>query len=189
MRHGHGDADALLGGDLGARLEAWAADARVREAADARARERWLRSAAAHDATFVGVLVDLAEAGTTAVVRTTTSRRHRGVVRAVTEECAVLRTDALGDVVLALTGIAEVRPEHGARSDGTRRAPLDLTLAEVLDRLAPDRPRVGMTLAGGEALAGELRTVGRDVVTLLLDGQPRSTAYVRVGAIVEAWLA
>src|SRR5215213_6343157 len=42
-------------------LERWAADARAREAADARVRERWLRAQAAEDASLAGVFLALAE--------------------------------------------------------------------------------------------------------------------------------
>jgi hypothetical protein len=40
----------------------------------------------------------------------------------------------------------------------------------------------------GESLSGELRAVGTDVVTLLLDGPGRATAYVAASAVSEAVL-
>src|SRR4051794_41889772 len=42
-------------------LERWAADARAREAAEARVRERWLRSQAEEGASLAGILLALAE--------------------------------------------------------------------------------------------------------------------------------
>jgi hypothetical protein len=58
-------------------------------------------------------------------------------------------------------------------------------LVEVLAGLAPERPRV-VLVAGGELAAGELRSVGADVVTLRLDGDPTSLCYVAAAAISEA---
>src|SRR3954449_10120436 len=52
---------ARLSGGMDGDLERWAADARAREAADARVRERWLRAQAAEEASLAGVLLALAE--------------------------------------------------------------------------------------------------------------------------------
>ncbi|MBA2283054.1 MAG: hypothetical protein H0W25_17730, partial [Acidimicrobiia bacterium] len=62
------DPSSADGQDLLARLAAWAAAARVDEAAAARSRERWLRQAADEGASFTGVLLDLAERGAPVVV-------------------------------------------------------------------------------------------------------------------------
>jgi hypothetical protein len=62
----------------------------------------------------------------------------------------------------------------------------DLELAEMLSALVADRPRVLIvTAADSEGIAGELRSVGRDVVTMLLDGDPRASAYIAIAAIAE----
>ena len=57
-------------------VERWAAEVRARDAADARVRERWLRRSAEEEAELAGVLLDLAERGVTAVVTTSSGRRH-----------------------------------------------------------------------------------------------------------------
>ena len=63
---------------------------------------------------------------------------------------------------------------------------LDVGLAEALTVLAEDRPRVlVVTMADAEGLAGELRAVGADVLTLRLDGVGRPTAYVPIPSIAE----
>nr|MBA3268429.1 hypothetical protein [Acidimicrobiia bacterium] len=56
-------------------VERWAAEARARDAADARLRERGLRRQAEDEAVFVGLLVDLAERGVGVLV-TTSGGRH-----------------------------------------------------------------------------------------------------------------
>lgn len=181
-----GPGDGLLD-----RLDRWAADARADHAVAARAREGFLRRTAAEDATFAGVLVDLAERGGPVLVALAGGRRHRGVVRAVGADFVGLRTAQGGDVLAALAGVVSVRAD--GRDDpvaGDRAVEVAAGLAEVLAVLAEDRPRV-LVVAGGDpdGLAGELRSVGRDVLVLRLDGADRPTAYVRIANLVEVSLA
>ena len=177
----------LGGPDLLARLAEWAAAASADAASAARARERWLRRAADEDATFAGVLLDLAERGATVVVTGRAGRRHRGIVRAVATDFVGIQTDTGGDVLLTFAGIASVRPEPGAAAPlGDRAVAVDVGLAEVLAAVADDRPRLlVVTLADAEGLAGELRAVGRDVLTLRLDGADRTPSYVPVASLAE----
>jgi hypothetical protein len=181
----------LLGGpDLAARLERWVADARTADAAAARARERWLRLQADESATFAGVLVDLAEQATPVLIQGRAGRRHRGAIAAVATDFCALRTSAERDVLLAFTGIASVRPDsRGPGPIGDRVVRAEIGMAEMLSVLAADRPRVLIvTNADTEGLAGELRSVGRDVVTVRLDGDTRASAYVAIASIAEVSL-
>jgi hypothetical protein len=178
----------LLGGpDLAARLERWVADARSADAAAARARERWLRLQADESATFAGVLVDLAERGTPVVIHGRAGRRHRGSISAVAADFCALRTSAGRDVLLAYTGIGSVRPDSRRPGPiGDRVVHAEIGIAEMLSVLAADRPRVLIvTAADAAGVAGELRSVGRDLVTVRLDGESRAAAYVAITAIAE----
>ena len=181
----------LLGGpDLAARLERWVADARSADAAAARARERWLRLQADESATFAGVLIDLAERGTPVVIHGRAGRRHRGTIAAVAADFCALRTSGGRDVLLAYAGIGSVRPDsRGPGSIGDRVVHAQIGMAEMLSVLAADRPRVLIvTTADAAGVAGELRSVGRDVVTVRLDGEPRAAAYLAITAIAEVSL-
>jgi hypothetical protein len=180
----------LGGPDLLARLAAWAAAASADAASAARARERWLRQAADEEATFAGLLLDLAEHGGPVVVGGRAGRRHRGVVRAVGTDFVGLRTEQGGDVLLAFAGIASVRPEPGAQpAVGDRPVSVDIGLVEALAVLAEDRPRVlVVTMADADGVAGELRSVGRDILSLRLDGA-RTPAYVPMASVAEVRLA
>ena len=181
-------AAGLLGGpDLAARLERWVADARTADAAAARSRERWLRLQADESATFAGVLVDLAERGTPVVVQGRAGRRHQGSISAVALDFCALRTNGERDVLLAFAGIGSVRPDSRRPSPvGDRVVRADIGMAEMLSVLAADRPRVLIvTTADATGIAGELRSVGRDVATVRLDGDPRAAAYVAISAIAE----
>jgi hypothetical protein len=185
-----GDRKLLGGDDLLARLDRWVSDARTDEAAAARARERWLKQAAEESATFAGILLDVAERAVPVVVVARGERRHRGVIAAVAADFCILRTPTGHDVLLALAGIASVRIDATSSAPtGDRAVHVDLGLAEALAALAADRPRVlVVTGAGTDGVAGELRAVGIDVVTVRLVGDPASNAYVPIPAIIEVTL-
>ena len=181
-------AAGMLGaGDLGARLERWVAEARSTDAAAARARTHWLRVQSEQSATFAGVLVDLAERSSPVVIHTRAGRRHRGVIALVAADFCAVRTDGGLDVFVGYCGIGSVRPDpHTAGPSGDRVVRAELTLAEMLSIVGAERPRVlVVTTVDDEGLAGELRSVGRDVVTVRLDGPARATAYVPIGTIAE----
>jgi hypothetical protein len=177
--------------DLTRRLAEFAAAVRVDGAAAARAREGFLRRTAPEEATFGGVLVDLAERGAPVLVVGTGGRRHRGVLGAVGADFVGLRTSGGRDVLLAHRGIASVMPDgRGTEATGDRATSLPFGLGEALAVLAEDRVRVlVVTVPGDEGLAGMLASVGRDVVAVQLDGTDRRTAYVALASIAEVSVA
>jgi hypothetical protein len=182
----------LLGGDLTARLERFAAAARVDEAARGRARERWLRRAASEEATVRGVLVDLAERRAPVAVHTTAGRAHNGEICAVGGDFVALRTRAGTDVLVACDAVVAVRTRPGAPvATGDRPLRLGIDLAQVLDRLAAERERVLLVPRSGadaSAVAGVLVAAGHDVLTVRLDGDPPATAYVPAATVGEVAL-
>jgi hypothetical protein len=159
-------------------------EARADDAAAARQRARWLSQADEDDASLLGTLIDLAERTSTVTVQTDVAGAHHGIVRLVGADFVVLGGDS-GETWLSLSGVVVVRPHaderHGAAVG--RQSGIDLGMAEALARIAPDRPRVALTLAGGVKLAGELRSVGRDVATLLVEGGARELAYVSLSSL------
>ena len=181
--------DGLLGGDLLGRLEAWAATARVEDAARRRSQERWLRQMAEEEATLAGVLADLGERNVPIVLRTGADRSHQGVVRVVGEDFAGLRTST-GDVVVAFAAIGVVRHVPGERPVvGDRTIRTGLTIVDVLGALLAERERVLLvTRDGSDAIAGELRSVGQDVVVVRPDVDRRASVYVRLDSIAELML-
>lgn len=173
-----------------ARLDRWVADARVDDSAAGRAKERWLQAAAEADATFGGVLLDLAERGGAVTVGLAAGRRHQGVVEVIGGDFAALRLAQGGEVLVTMAAIASVRTAPRAdQALGERVTTTGLRLADVLAELAAERARVLLVTDGGaDSVAGELRAVGRDVITLRADGEPTTTAYVRLGAVAEVVL-
>lgn len=170
--------------DLVGDITRWLAEQRADAAAASRARERWLRQAAAEEALVAGVLLDLAERAATVVVQGVATRTHRGAVRAVGEDFVALRTGN-GDVLLPFDAIGALR----ADATGSRGAPagdrvpaLDIAFAEAVAAVAGDRPRVLVVGRDGSGLSGELRSVGRDVATLRLAD---ATYYVPLASVAE----
>jgi hypothetical protein len=186
------DRPDLFGGTSGllGRLDAWAAEVRADEAVASRAREAFLRRTAGEDATFAGIVLDLAERGAPVLI-TVGRRRHRGTVGTVGSDFCALRTPEGRLVFVAFGGIASVRPEGRApAAGGDRPVRVGAGLVEALAVVAEDRPRVLVTLAGDDqGLAGTLRSVGRDLLVLQLDGADRPMAYLPAANVVEVSIA
>jgi hypothetical protein len=179
----------VLGEGLDARIDKWAADARVDEAARRRARERWLRHQAEEEGSLAGVLADVAERGVPVAMLVRGGRQHRGEVRVVGTDFVALRSGAT-DVIIAIAAVTSVRTRQGEASTlGDRSITSSLRLVDVLAGLAAERAAVLLVMAGGDdAVAGVLGSVGRDVVGVRLADGPAVTAYVPIGAIVEVVL-
>ncbi len=194
-----------MGGDIGSWLdfddiERWAAEARARDAVDARQRERWLRRQAEDEAAFASLLLGLAERRVAAIVTTTGGRHHVGRIEAVGADFAALGAAGGRITMVSLAAVAAVRvadaaearrhrdhrrsepaadarPDHGERTIG-------VVMSDVIGHAVERRPRV-QVFAGGAQLGGELRAVGADVVTLHTDGDPPGLLYVRLASVSE----
>jgi hypothetical protein len=182
-----GDLAGVLGGGLDGRLERWAAEARVDEAARARSRERWLRRQAEESTTVAGVLADLRDTGATVAVQTR-GGTYQGVVRAVGADFVALTPVAGGhaEVVVALAALEHVRTRPGVPAVvGDRPVTAGGCLADVVAGLAEDRAMVQVITGSGEVVAGEVTTVGLDVVTLRTPTRPPGVVYVPLAAVGE----
>ena len=89
-------------------LERWAADARARDAADSRVRERWLRAQAEDDASLDDVLLSLAEHEVAIVLTTIDGRRHYGQMVGVGVDFCALRAAGGATTLIALAVLGEV---------------------------------------------------------------------------------
>jgi len=177
------EADALV-----AAFTAWAAGERVRDAAAARNRERWLRQQASEAATWVGALVDLAERHHPASLLVG-GHWLGGRIASVAADFAILEDAGGRPLLVALHHVSAVRAEGsaagagpaagvgsaagagsaagvGSAATGDREPALRLTMADALSALGADRAAVALTLAGGQTVRGELAGVGADVLTL-----------------------
>ncbi|MGM0818117.1 MAG: hypothetical protein ACQETV_01845 [Actinomycetota bacterium] len=165
---------------------------RAAEAARDRARSRRLREQAAEEGTLAGALRRLADQRLPVAVHTVAGARHQGVLVGVGADYCALRAPGGWPRYLALAAIASVRPAAeaaavtvegaGAPDRGQRLAP---TLAEMLGRLAPERPEVTLrTGTDPDAVRGVLRSVGVDVCEVDLAGLP-GRALVRLAAVDE----
>ena len=184
-------------------LERWAAEARAREAAEARVRERWLRTQAEEGARLGLVLAGLAERRAEVVVTTIGGRTVPGRLTGVGQDFVAV--ERAGVTLVALHAVAWLResPGHAPRSspatgpdeeldaDGAEDRGLGregvgpgASLAGVLAQAVAHRPRVTV-VTDAASLTGELRTVGLDVLVLRTPGEPPSLAYVRLRSLYE----
>ena len=164
-------------------LERWAADARAREAADARVRERWLRAQAEEEASLAGLLLALAERREVVVVTTTSGRRHRGTLTGVGGDFAAIEATGGTTTLLVLGAVTDVRVVEGMATTSGEAAALDVRLADVLAQAAGQRPRVSVQ-AGVNPVVGDLWAVGSDLLTVWTDGAAR-VAYVALTSVSE----
>lgn len=178
---GIGDDDFVLA------LARMAAEVAADESARDRVRERTLRSVAEEEATLIGIVVDLAERQSPVVVRTLAGRAHRGTIMATGRDFLVVRDEPRAPVFVPLHGVASLRPSGTVDHDaaGARPSPLGTTFSAILVALAAERPRVQITAAGDEPVAGTLQSTGIDVVTLRLDGPGRIMAHVPIASVAE----
>jgi hypothetical protein len=183
--------DDVLGGNLGARLEQWAADARIDHSARRRMRERWLRQQAEEEGHLIGAVTDLGERAVPTSVHTLSGRVHHGRIRFVGRDFLAIAGEPSGEVFVALDAVASVRSRPGRPATiGDRTVSTRLHLAEVLAGLAAQRERVLLVTGHhASAIAGTLLAIGHDVVTLRLEGADHAgTAYVPLAAISEVIL-
>lgn len=178
MPSGTGGHDA----DLAALVAELSAD----EAALARSRAHWLTRQAAAEGTFAGILRDLAERGRPVLVHLHNGRLHRGAATVVGTDFVVIRTPGGRDVAVTLSAISSVRTLPGEPgTTGDRFVPASTTLVEMLSILGEERARVLVIgFDPGQAIGGELRAVGRDVLTIRLGGDG-GTAYVALDSVAE----
>jgi hypothetical protein len=165
-------------------LDRFLDEARLAEAALARQQERWLRQVDEDDASLVGTLVDLAERGSTISIETEPGVIHRGIVRLVGQDFCVVRSER-EETWIAYEALAVIRPdtsEQHAPASGNRVA-ADIRLVDGLAMILADRPRLTLLARGSARLAGALVGVGRDVVSLRLDGPEGQLAYVPAASL------
>lgn len=187
-------------------LERWAADARARDAAGARVRDRWLQAQGADAASLAGTLLAFAERDEMVVLTTVAGQRHRGVVAGVGLDFCAIAAPPGRTTLVAMHALAEIRvvwcgteesgrgaaPGRGRRSaagDGHEGASLGARMADVLAQAAGQRPRVTVR-AGMASVTGDLQSVGSDVLAVQTDGageghRRAATAYVRLASVSE----
>lgn len=182
-------------------LERWAAEARARDAAESRTRERWLRTQAEEGGRLASVLAGLAEQRADVVVTTSGGRAVAGRLTGVGSDFVVIDGPHGRTTLVALGAVAWVRPapeaEGGRRRsrstpamgpdekpDGGDGGPEGVALADVLSQAVADRPRLAV-FADGASLTGELRAAGLDLLVIEPAGAPSTIVYVRLGSIYE----
>ncbi|QBI20033.1 hypothetical protein ER308_10995 [Egibacter rhizosphaerae] len=174
-------------------LRRLADEQRAADAARGRARERWLRQQDREEATLRGALASLVEGAVVVRLQTTAGRAHNGVLAGLGRDFCRLRVTEDRDMFITIAALGVVEPAPGTDAPpvsgtaGASAAGEDLTLAEVLGRLAPDSPWVSLRCAGtAEPVTGSLCAAGVDVLTVRLDREAGTNCYVALSALTEA---
>ncbi|MFU8839624.1 MAG: hypothetical protein ACNA8R_02750 [Nitriliruptoraceae bacterium] len=164
----------------------------ARHAAEVAARsERHQRLQRASEvATWTGTLEDLAERRLPVVLRVAGGRAFRGNLVAAERALVALRSDADQLVVVRTEAVRLLRPQPGvpvAVAMGDRQRVAGRRMVEVLQQLTEERTRVLLGVDGiQEPVAGRLRALGEDVVTLELDdATPRALVYLPISAVQD----
>ncbi len=166
-------------------------EGRAHEEAKARVRARALDRIAEEGAQLAGTLIDLGERRSPVALRTEGGRSHHGRITTVGADHLRLRSDSGSEALVRLSAVVAVRVRPGDAqppATGDRAPADDQRLLEALDRVVDERQRVALVVRGGEVLAGRLRSVGQDVVSIDLDGEGGPACYVPGPAITEVWL-
>lgn len=162
------DADDATGGTSDRELQDLIDHERRDDAVDLRRRAHWLERQAAAGATLAGLLVDLGERAQLVAVTSGSARQVRGVVVTLGTDFCGLRCANGERAMVALAAIGTVRPEPGTGHPvGDRTVHHAASLAGELAELAAGSPSVSVHTATGEAVTGELRAVGVDLLTVV----------------------
>ncbi len=137
---------------------------------------------------MAGVLLAFAERRETVVAVTVGGRRYRGVVTGVGVDFVAIEAEGGATTLLALSGLGDVRVAEGrprvtTTGEGSGPGELGVRLGEVLAQAAGQRPRI-LVHAGAASVVGDLRAVGRDVLTLQTDGAA-GAVYVGLASLSE----
>ena len=162
-------------------LAQWMGTSRSAEAARSRRRSNaWLQHGPA-DASFCGVLADLAERGGLITLTMRAGGEHRGRILEVADGWVLLVRECGDQVLLRQRCIVAVTGSDPRVSFGAPRAARAIGFAAVLERIAGERD---ITVRCGVAvLVGELLVVGDDLAVLASDRSSRR--YVSLDAIDE----
>lgn len=162
-------------------------DQRAADAATARRRETWLRRQAAEGGTLAGVLRDLAERSHLVAVATAAGHTLRGTVVTVGGDFVGLRAVSGERVLIPILVVTSLRPEPGSTpTSGDREVPSGASLGAVLSDLAAERRRVSVRTDDGAVMAGRLRAVGSDVLTM--QGDVSSLTYIPLARVNDVVL-
>ena len=113
---------------------------------------------------------------------------HHGVVAAVGADFCLIRPEHRTDLYVHVAAISTVRPHPGERhpaASGDREAPSGLRLLDLLATMVDERSALTVGTVDGETVTGELRAVGRDVVTVALEADHQALCYLSASSMCD----
>lgn len=121
--------------------------------------------------TFLGTLVELADACAPVTVLTRTDATIRGTITAIGPDAIIVQTSKnASDVLLRRSAIVGVL-EPGAGHDRTiDEIPTGPSFVALLDRFGDTNERIAVTTANSNQIMGRIERVGEDQLVITLDG-------------------
>ncbi|MCU0310264.1 MAG: hypothetical protein MUE36_04890 [Acidimicrobiales bacterium] len=165
-----------------ANLDRWLAEVRVDDAARSRAEVAEQRSRAAEEATLPGVLTDLAGRGEPVGLMMRSGVQHRGWVRLVGPDAAVLRLETRQWLAVRLAAISALRTVSSSPVPGEA----DPSTSSRFERLVLAAAQPGdwvVVTSGSTTFGGSLVSASAGVAVVRLDNS--DIAYVNLGATDE----
>lgn len=178
--------------DLLAQLGRWAAEQQVSQAAAGRSRTRSLLDQLASSATWAGVLLDLAEAGT-AVEVTVGAHRLPGRLVGIGQDFAALEPPSGLPVLVRFSAItslaAPTAPPAGpqrrslaAPQAGSRRPAVELSFVSALEALVGEAAPLRV-LTAAPPIEGDAVALGEDILTLRSSHGVGRLVHLPLGAV------
>lgn len=160
-------------------------------AAESRAARSWQRRVDEESATWLGTLLDLAEAGDPVLIDTDRGTTLNGSIEAVGRDVIVLRSAPRERVICLADTITAIRSLHRTATAQGSRLTADVDLSMLLRAAAEDRQDVVVQPRGAASspIAGTLMSCGDDVCTLRTHGTAGAwgerlpAVHVRLGSI------
>jgi hypothetical protein len=137
----------------------------VDERAENRSAQRWSRQVNEEEATWIGILVDLAEQGKSVGLSTSTGQNHRVVIDAVGPDVVRARRSDTSHLYLRIETLELLTGAGRSAATGVGIGK-GATFHELLFGLSADRPTVSVTTRSGLVVHGTLTAVGSDVLTI-----------------------
>ncbi|MXW61899.1 MAG: hypothetical protein F4003_08990 [Acidimicrobiaceae bacterium] len=168
-------------------LSDWLADCQVDEAAASRARQRSLEQQATQESCVAGVLLDLAERGLPATVKTAGGQVCKGQIIAVGSDFVFVRGHE-GDLLIPTRAVATIRTSPTDRPVTGARQASPMVLVDTLDELVADQASVVVTV-GDDCVDGRLQAVGTDVIAVAVGKGRKELVHIATAAIERVLVA
>lgn len=156
---------------------------RLQEIRSSREAARWHEQIAEESATWLATILDLAEARSWCEITTRGGRTHTATISAVGSDVLLLDLTRAGQLLVSLAAVTSLSARGRGIPARTDRAVDASSMHAALTDLAGMRREVGVVTASGSRFAGQLRSVGIDVLSIQI--APEQTTFLPLSGVEE----